>query len=65
VDHCLLARGIPQVDAFRLKDLRAGVPKVERGVCKDLQSMEGVGRGRGRKRPIPSFFKEMGQEGLA
>jgi len=64
VDHCLLARGIPQVDAFRLKDLQAGVPKVERGVCKDLQSLEAAGLGTGRrKRPIPLFSKEMGLEG--
>jgi len=51
------------VDAFRLKDLRAGVPKVERGVCKDLQSLEGW-RGVDRKRPIPLFFKGMGLEEL-
>jgi hypothetical protein len=52
------------VDAFRLKDLRAGVPKVERGVCKDLQSLEAVGGVWTGKRPIPLFFKEMDLEEL-
>jgi hypothetical protein len=57
VDHCLLARGIPQVDAFRLKDLQAGVPKVERGVCKDLQSLGAAGICVGQEKTHPLFFE--------
>ncbi len=62
MDHCLLARGIPQVDAFRLKDLQAGVPEVERGVCKDLQSL-GVSERREKAHPL--VFEGDGLEGLA
>jgi len=68
VDHCLVARGIPQVDAFRLKDLQAGVPKVERGVCKDLQSLEAgevcASGARAVKGPSPCFRRRWAWKSL-
>ena len=55
MDYCLLAREIPQGDAFRLKDLRAGVPWRERAVCKVLQLFGEVGN-YGEQTKAPSRF---------